>query len=178
MCAVVLVAFNSSGFSKKRRTLFKFDVALLITSITKKKKKREKYFTFFLICCLLTFWKNLCIAQKLANASLLITGAPPRRAPEPPCHAKQPSEGSLSLHFWCTSTRSPFFILMRCPAPFHFWYNVSRSAVSSFQPSFKKKKYKKISCGLLPLQKQACVHCKLTVRVVALILCSWRPRLL
>ena len=128
--------------SKKRRTLFDFDVALLRTSVTKQKqnkqtkqkKKNHTKLQLVLICCLLTLEEpvhstktSYCLASYHRSSAVLSSLL---RLQNQPCRAKakQPSEGFLSLHvFWCTSTITLFFILMRCPAPSHFWYNVSRA---------------------------------------------------
>lgn len=85
MCAVVLVAFNSSGFSKKEKMdTFQFDVALT---------DNFNYLNFFL-SAVNSPWKNLCIAQK---KQMLMPGFLSRElrcseltaaAPESCCHAK------------------------------------------------------------------------------------------
>lgn len=165
MCAVVLVAFN---FQKKD---FSIRCGLTdITSITK-----NKLISFF--SAVYSPRKNLCIAQK--QASLLITGALLFWAQccgsTLSCKSKAAFlEGSLKAFVRfrrCTSTISPFFILMRCPAPFHSL--VHERCKSSFQPSFFNNKKKKI-CGLLSLQKQSVC----TLSSSCTHPCSWRPRLL
>lgn len=57
---------------KKKNTL-QFDVALPITSIPLKKNNKKKLHLFF--SAVYSRWKNLCLAQRQADASLLITGA-------------------------------------------------------------------------------------------------------
>lgn len=145
-------------------------MALLITSITK--KKICHLFSYLLFTHL---GKNLCIAQKQANASLLITGALLFRAhccgsrTTLSCKSSL-SEGSRSLRFYLVyKYNKPVFYSHAVPSAFSLLVQCLTSAVSSFQPSFLKKKPTKQICGLLSLQNQACVHCKLTVRVVALI---------
>lgn len=101
---------------------FQFDVALLITSITKKNTSSFSYL-------LLTHLGGTCaqhtnmlmprfLSQELCGLELV----------EPPCRAQQPSEGSLSLRLLVYKYKEPRFLFScRCPAPFHFWYNVSRA---------------------------------------------------
>lgn len=146
-------------------------------------------------------WKNLCVAQKQADASLLVAGALPCGAL--PCGArrlpnhrivqkqKQPSEGSLSLH--CVQVQKKkqthFFILMRCPAPFFLTFLVQRltSAVKLLPAFFLKKTRKKNKTKMTKKTKhllwflvlrrdKLCVHCKTHCLCSCTHLCSWRPR--
>ena len=124
-------------------------MALLITSIAYKKKKQKKKSPFFL-SAVYSPWKNLCIAQKQANAWLLITGA----LAAPRCRAEQPSEGSLGLPFTFVYKYKYARFLFSCGARHLFTFLVQclTSAVSSFQPSssfFFIPKKKKISCGFI-----------------------------
>ena len=64
-------------------------------------------------------------------------------------------------------------------SPFGTMSHKERCGAPSFQPSpvfEKKKKRRNLLWFILVSQKQAHVHDELTVRVVALISCSWRPR--
>ena len=161
VCAVVLVAFISKKKKKRERKktdTFQFDVALLITSIAYKKKKQKKKSPFFL-SAVYSPWKNLCIAQKQANAWLLITGA----LAAPRCRAEQPSEGSLGLPFTFVYKYKYARFLFSCGARHLFTFLVQclTSAVSSFQPSssffFLYRKRKKSPVVLLSLQKKTSV---------------------
>lgn len=153
---------------------FRFDVALLITiTITKK----SSFFSYLLFTHL---GKNLCKAQKQANASLLVTGALQLRAHccgsrfTLSCKSSL-SEGSLGLllFFLVYKYNKPVFYSHAVPSTFSLLVQCLTSAVSSFQPSFlenrRKKKQKTNLWFILFAEPSVCVHCKLTVRVVALI---------
>lgn len=159
-------------FSKKMDT-FQFDVALLQTSITRKKKKPRKIH-LFLICCLLTLEEPVhstkaswCLASYHRSSAVLSSLL---RLWNHLFMQSSLPEGSLSLHSWCTSTITQLFYSHAVPGTFSLLVQCLTSSLSSFQPSFLFCFL--LSCGLL------CVHCELTVQVVALIHVSWRPRLL
>lgn len=134
MCAVVLVAFNSP---KKD-----FSIRCGLTdNFNYNKKSSSLLFTHFGRTC----------AQTQANASLL-------RLQNHPVMQRQPSEGSQPSFVWCSSTISPFF-LFSCGAQHLFTFGTtSHERCKLFFSLLFKTKH---CCGLLSLQKQACVRCKL-----------------
>lgn len=77
VCAVVLVAFNSSGSPKKKKRQKKKHFTIwcgLTDNFNSIKKKQQKKLHLF-FSAVYSRWKNLCLAQRQADASLLITGA-------------------------------------------------------------------------------------------------------
>lgn len=136
-------------------------------------KSKKKKILLFLICCLLTLEEPVhstkaswCLASYHRSSAVLSSLL---RLWNHLFMQSSLPEGSLSLHSCCTITITQLFYCHAVPGTFSLLVQCLTSSWSSFQPSFL---HFLSSCGLL------CVHCELTVRVVALIHVSWRPRLL
>lgn len=132
VCAKLLLAFNS-------KNTLKFDVALLMTSISTQKPIFHVY-----ICCLLTAEEPV-LSTKASNASLLITGALPCPSSTLQLHSKQPSEGHLRLLLFNAC------FLFSCGAQHLFTFGTMshERCRSSFQPSFFRKQKNENSCGFI-----------------------------
>lgn len=135
MCVCVYFWWHLTltGFFFPEKDTFQFDVALLITSIT-----RKKYFSISL-SAVYSPWKNLCIAQNQANASPLITRAPPR-------HAQQSSLSEGSQPSSLVNNPVCWFLFCNCHA---VPGTLSLGTMSHKRCKlFSSKKKKKQICGL------------------------------